>query len=310
MRFYVGVTDNSWFNSLADLQPDEVNFWQPSGRSTFRAIQPGEPFLFKLHFPLHYITGGGFFVRHSVLPLSLAWQAFEQKNGAENFESFKEIVVSHLHNRTHIIPDPTIGCIILTEPFFFQNHDWISAPADWSRNIVQGKTYDTNDVSGAALWEEVQERLARNRESVRIGADVAAEEKALYGAEYVTRARLGQGSFRVLVTEAYDRKCAITQERTLPVLDAAHIKPYTRSGPHRINNGILLRTDLHKLLDLGYMTLTTDFRVEVSKRIKEEYENGRDYYALHGRELNPPSDALYLPAREYIEWHNQEVYRS
>ena len=265
--------------------------------------------MFKLHSPLNYITGGGVFARYSTLPLSLAWEAFGQKNGAENLESFREVVISHLHNRTHIIPDPIIGCIILTEPFFFRKRDWIPIPADWSRNIVQGKTYKTSGVFGAALWREVRERFASNREPVGIGADGIAEEKA-YGAEYVTRARLGQGAFRVLVTEAYGRKCAITQERTLPVLDAAHIKPYAKSGPHRIGNGILLRTDLHKLLDLGYITLTTDFRVEVSKRIKEEYENGRDYYALHGRELNPPSDALYLPAREYIEWHNQKVYKS
>lgn len=82
MRFFVGVTDNSWFRFHAEKQPDEVNFWRPRSTMGFRAIQCGEPFLFKLHSPLNFIAGGGFFVRHSVLPVSLAWKAFGEKTGA------------------------------------------------------------------------------------------------------------------------------------------------------------------------------------------------------------------------------------
>jgi putative restriction endonuclease len=44
-------------------------------------LQPGEPFLFKLHSPDNFIVGGGFFVRYSPLPIWLAWDAFQQKNG-------------------------------------------------------------------------------------------------------------------------------------------------------------------------------------------------------------------------------------
>jgi putative restriction endonuclease len=58
MRFWAAVTDNAWFNSLARLQPDEVNFWQPGGQSTFRTVEPGAPFLFKLHSLHNYIVGG------------------------------------------------------------------------------------------------------------------------------------------------------------------------------------------------------------------------------------------------------------
>jgi len=142
------------------------------------------------------------------------------------------------------------------------------------------------------------------------GAEQVAEEVPLYGSEYLTRARLGQGAFRVLVTDTYNRRCSITGERTLPVLDAAHIKPFADSGPHRIDNGLLLRTDLHKLFDLGYMTITTDFHVEVSKRIKEEFENGREYYALQGNQLHLPAKQMYRPSQEYIEWHNQSIYKT
>jgi putative restriction endonuclease len=123
------------------------------------------------------------------------------------------------------------------------------------------------------------------------------------------RARLGQGAFRVLVTDAYDRRCAITGLHTLPVLQAAHIKPVAETGPNRVNNGLLLRSDLHLLFDGGYLTITEDFHIEVSKRIKQEYENGRDYYALHGRRLEViPSNPIERPSSEFIEWHNNHVF--
>jgi len=53
------------------------------------------------------------------------------------------------------------------------------------------------------------------------------------------------------VTDAYTRRCAITGEKTLPALQAGHIRPHAKSGPHEIRNGLLLRSDLHNLFDLG-----------------------------------------------------------
>ena len=87
MKFYVGVTDNKWFEYLARCKPDEVNFWRPGGTGSFQVLSPGAPFLFKLHSPENYIVGGGFFVSHSNLPLSLAWEACGDKNGAPSAET-------------------------------------------------------------------------------------------------------------------------------------------------------------------------------------------------------------------------------
>jgi putative restriction endonuclease len=71
MRFWVGVTDKSWFLQLQAQKPDEVNFWQPTPKAPAGFLQPGIPFLFKLHYPDNYIVGGGFFVRFSPLPARL-----------------------------------------------------------------------------------------------------------------------------------------------------------------------------------------------------------------------------------------------
>ena len=110
MKFWVGVTDNEWFNFLSKLSPDEVNFWQPSGNFAFEAIKTGELFLFKLHSPLNYITGGGFFVRYSRIPLSMAWEAFGEKNGVASFEILRAKIMKY---RGGYEPDPLIGCIKL-----------------------------------------------------------------------------------------------------------------------------------------------------------------------------------------------------
>lgn len=163
---------------------------------------------------------------------------------------------------------------------------------------------------GRRLWEQVIDRLQRTSSSASADLRPAREIPSGYGSPYLVRPRLGQGAFRVLVIDAYQRRCAITGERTLPVLQAAHIKPHAYSGPHEVRNGLLLRADLRILFDRGYVTVTPDLRVEVSRRIKEDYENGREYYALHGRSLMVlpprPSDR---PAREFLEWHNQNVFR-
>jgi putative restriction endonuclease len=95
------------------------------------------------------------------------------------------------------------------------------------------------------------------------------------------------------------------------VLEAAHIKPYALEGPHSVKNGILLRSDLHKLFDLGYVTVTPTLKLEVSRRLKAEWENGREYYAYHGKELMcRPTDAASFPSREFLQWHNENTFKA
>ena len=310
MKFFAGVTDNNWYNFLANFRPDEVNFWQPGGKQTFKAIEANDLFLFKLHSPLNYIAGGGFFVRHVSLPVSLAWEAFGNKNGTGDYYGFLNAIHKYRKTNQRSEPDPVIGCIILTSPFFFNQNEWIPVPEDWKPNIVQGKTYDTGTLTGRRLYQQVQERLNR---SVSAGnaSYLVCEDNVTnrYGSSRIIYPRIGQGTFKVLVTEAYHRRCAVTGEKTLPVLEAAHIKPYSQEGPHSINNGLLLRKDLHALFDRGYITIDENLHIEVSKRIKEDYGNGRDYYAYHGKKLAVIPDTVYeRPDPKFLRWHNENVF--
>lgn len=150
------------------------------------------------------------------------------------------------------------------------------------------------------LFREVQERLQ---------SKIGFSDQVNRYKEYLTKHRLGQGAFRVVVTDAYQRRCSITGEKTLPVLEAAHIKPYAAEGPHSVNNGLLLKSDFHTLFDSGYITVDDDYRIDVSRRLHEDYGNGRDYYKYHGQKLLVlPEKTIDLPSKEYLRWHNENVF--
>lgn len=304
MRIYVGITDSDWYNLLKGRNLDEVNFWKP-GSSKFKALNENEMFLFKLHSPQDYIVGGGFFVRFSIIPSYLAWDAFGIKNGTTSLRELNERINRYRKSNNMVQNNPQIGCIILTEPFYFDEKDWIPVPSDWKRSIVQGKTYDTETEIGKKLYYDVRDRINRYSHIVKENADDAVSRYA----EGITKHRLGQGAFRIAVADAYQRRCAITGEKTLPVLQAAHIKPYSQEGPHAVSNGLLLKSDFHTLYDDGYITVDKDYRINVSKRLHEDYGNGRDYYKYNGQKLLIlPTHSIDLPSKEFLEWHNENVY--
>jgi putative restriction endonuclease len=302
VKAFVAVTDNDWFEFLR-RQPGltEVNFWQPGGGRQFRALDPGQPLLFKLHAPHNFIAGGGFFATFSILPMSFAWETFGVQNGAPTREVMHERIEHYRRVARDRRADYSIGCIILQDPFFLDERDWIPVPDDFSLNTVVGKSYDLTTTAGRALWERVVG--ARG-----LGRHTAAEATEVYGEPTLFRPRLGQGAFRVLVTEAYERHCAVTGEKTLPVLEAAHIRPVGQGGGHRVDNGLLLRSDIHTLLDRGYVTVTPDYEFRVSKRLRNDWQNGRVYYALDGQPIHLPAANAARPSRRDLAWHADTVF--
>jgi putative restriction endonuclease len=303
---YVGVTDRGWYETLRALRaPDEVNFWRPSADG-FRALNPGGLFLFKLHYPENAIVGGGVFAHHSVYPLDLTWDAFHERNGVDGLDGMVERLARYQPALRSLDMAARqkfqIGCLLIEQPFFFAEDDWFPV-AGWQQNIVRGKGYSLATAEGQDLLRQVQERLSEPARLATVASPIPR-----YGEPVLVRPRLGQGSFRIMVTDAYRRRCAITGERVLPVLEAAHIVPYGEGGRHEISNGLLLRSDLHTLFDRGYLNVTADLRVEVSRRLKEEWENGHEYYALDGAPVSPPERSEDRPDPGALMWHRKELF--
>lgn len=117
--------------------------------------------------------------------------------------------------------------------------------------------------------------------------------------------RRGQAAFRQALLSAYEGRCAITGCAVPDVLEAAHIHPYRGQETNRVDNGLLLRADLHTLFDLGLLSVNAaTMVVEVSMQL-----SGTEYAALHGRALTLPAVANNRPSLTALEWHRENVVR-
>jgi putative restriction endonuclease len=311
LKAYLAVTDQEWFDFLSrrpDL--DEVNFWTPNPwGGEFRVVNRGELLLFKLKNPYNAIAGGGFFEHYTELRVSMAWSAFGEKNGAATLAATRARISLLRHETPKPWDDYTIGCIILVDPFFWNQADWIPQPSDFRSQIVRGKTYDMTAGAGRELWDRVVERLVREGTG-RLGIGVAEPKiPGGYGEPILRPRRIGQGTFRVVITDLYGRRCAVTEEKALPTLDAVHVRPFSEEPENYVRNGILMRSDLHRLFDAGYMTITPEYRAEVSGRIKEDFDDGESYMKLHGNRVWVPERLDFRPDPEVLAWHNESVYR-
>ena len=308
-KLFIGNTDHSWFNFLAQRpELEEVNFWQPSGRTGFRAISLGELFLFRLKSPINKIAGGAYFEWADRVPLSAAWEIFQKGNGVDSLAELQK-KIEHYRGASIVSPHVTeIGCIILRNAFFLEPQDWIDVPADYALNVVKGKTYDVASATGAHLVQAISRLQLTPLESVLVAEEPRPYEVRGGFVETIGKSRIGQGAFRGMVLETYQRRCALTGGKVLPVLQSAHIRPVTRGGVHHIQNGILMRSDVHALYDLGYLTVTPDLTIRASRRLRDEFNNGEDYRRLDGQRIWVPSESARQPHPELLEWHSDVVF--
>jgi len=315
MQGYVAVTHQDWFWYLEPRRFwDEVNFWRPSAHHSFKG-PAGSPFFFKLKAPHNAIGGFGLVARFARLPDWLAWECFGEGNGAASFDEM-EARLNEIRTRNKFVaagPVPQIGCILLSSAVFFPQGMWVAQPADWSPRNLTNQRYDLEQGEGRRVWVECLERAQALRAQLpgrASGAlDAPSPPTERYGAPQLVAPRLGQGTFRVAVTDAYSRACAATGEHSLPALEAAHIRPYAKEGPHAVSNGLLLRADLHRLFDQGYLTVTPSHHLEVSSHLRADYENGRSYYPLHGNRVSLPAAMADQPGPDFLRWHNEHVFR-
>lgn len=298
MKLYVGVTDDAWYQFLADRPGvTEVNFWTPTGAG-FKSLSVGEPFAFKTHTPHNRIVGGGFFSGFTRMRLSDAWRIFGEANGVASLEQLRTSISRRRKSPLTWLDDPEIGCIMLRDTIFLPSDQTLPAPSDWSSNLVRGKGYDTDLSAGGSILEALFAA-----EIIKYSEEIARVPGAVFGTERLTRARLGQRPFQALVLDAYHRRCAITGEKIRPVLQAAHILPVSEGGENRLDNGLLLRSDVHTLFDNGYLGIDNQHRLLVSPRLRAEFENGDEFYSRAGMVIDLPDRSIDRPNSEFLEWH-------
>jgi hypothetical protein len=168
--------------------------------------------------------------------------------------------------------DPVVGCVLIRNVRFFGAGSEAEAPPEFASNVVQGKTYDLASFTHSGYFLELLDRLLGHHVDVDLTQPWRLAGP-VYGDPRLAPQRLGQQAFRAVVLDAYSGRCAITGDRVRPVLQAAHIRPLPRGGEHRLDNGLLLRSDVHTLYDSGYVGVDDKHRLLVSPALREEFGN-------------------------------------
>jgi putative restriction endonuclease len=310
VRGYAGVTDAGWYRFLAARpQSAEVNFWQPSGGRQFHAIAPGEPFFFKTHYPHNRVVGGGFFSGSVPMKVSEAWDYFGTANGTDNLEQMLRGIAHY--RRTPLAPgeDPLIGCLFVRDVKFFPSDTTAPPPPGFAPNIVQGKSFDLAEPAVAPYFADLLHRVL----GVSIELDLSQpwhRPGPVFGDPRLAPYRLGQDSFRAVVLNAYHRRCAITGTHIPLVLQAAHIRPVDHGGEHRLDNGVLLRSDVHTLFDRGYLGLDPAHRLLVSPRLRADFSNGEQFYSQAGQVIDLPARRADRPGKDFLAWHLDTIFKA
>lgn len=118
-------------------------------------------------------------------------------------------------------------------------------------------------------------------------------------------------SFRRLVRQAYDLRCAVSGLRLIngggrPEVQAAHIMPVENNGPDTVRNGIALSGTVHWLFDRGLISFGDDGSILESPHGLPD-EMGR--LIRPERTLLLPGHPGFRPHRRYLDWHRDHVFK-
>lgn len=116
--------------------------------------------------------------------------------------------------------------------------------------LRQDIAYEYKDYEHAFVVEEPTEPAA----------DVTIPNDEERRQTYARRVRRGQSRFRMALQKLYGTRCAITGTPEETVLEACHIIPHAKTGDNSLDNGLLLRSDIHVLFDEHLLTLANDGR--------------------------------------------------
>jgi putative restriction endonuclease len=206
--------------------------------------------------------------------------------------------------------DPVIGCLFVRDVRFFPHDAIAEPPLGFAPNIVQGKSYDLADPSVGPYFEMLVQLLLGRAVAELDFSQPWHRAGPVFGDPRLAPYRLGQRSFQAVVLDAYHRRCAISGTHIPPVLQAAHIRPVAQGGEHRLDNGLLLRSDIHTLFDRGYLAVDRRYRLLVSPRLREDFPNGDQFYAKAGQVIELPEHRVDRPNRDFLEWHLDEIFKA
>ncbi len=289
--FVISPTDNAWFTFLKDSgQNSFVNFWTPTPWN-IKKLNRGNRWYFLLKSPIRQIGGFGEFYEYKNLTAIGAWNEFGQRNGCHSREDLINKIQRYLDKnsvkyggKSIKIDTYQIGCVVLKNCQFWEEENYMN-PSDYQINfptqVVKLKYFEGYN----PLMSLIDTSLNFN---------LISEQREDY--TVTVKQRKGQGQFKGKILKAYNNKCCITGETCPELLEAAHIQPYLTELSNHIQNGILLRVDLHRLYDNGLLFIDKDYIVHISSLII-----GDDYLKYNGKSMSLPISLENYPSQKALE---------
>jgi hypothetical protein len=170
-----------------------------------------------------------------------------------------------------------------------------SAPAKEIATRLEKLRYPVQRSGKDALNSKIErlytETMVKGLEELSVGGSLKKKGREPIDAALLIRQ--GQEKFRQELLQHYKKRCAISGCELVPTLEAAHIRTYERADVSHITNGLLLRADLHKLFDLGLISVnTSDWTVVIASSLENS-----PYRELHGKSLTLPSNKTAWPKK-------------
>lgn len=298
----IAPTDNNWFNFLRTrTTPSIVNFWTPT-QWNVRKLKDGDHLLFLLKAPHRKLAGYGTFKYYENMEATEAWNRYGIGNGCDSLNELVQRATGYARIRStnpnsYENSNPEIGCIVLEDPIFFDEEDYFKPEAvglSFAPQVVKMKYFDVT------LDEIIGDSMDPKTNTSFHLLDIEAISKK----KVSVKERKGQSIFRKKVLSAYENTCAISGETCADILEAAHIQPYINERSNHIQNGICLRSDLHKLFDAGLLTIDTNFKVLISRFLSSEY-----YTTFDRQPIRQPHYPFERPSINSIKLHQKYVFR-
>lgn len=299
-------TDPDWIAAIREYNiKNGANFWRKDQRSL--ALQPGSYFYFKLR-GSRAIVGRGQFREQQTMDIPSAWRLFGHGNGVASEEELRTRASSVLN----LTLDAPINCLVFDNIQLLPPQRYFDISlARFPNGIMGPKFYEEGELEDVAAAFETHAGPYRHRELAE--AETILRNQGLFdpatietARQYQLRAicqRMGQSAFRLTLLGAYLGRCSVSDCDAVEALEAAHIIPYKGAATNTIQNGLLLRSDLHTLFDLGSWTLSDDYRVILSPRLINTV-----YAQFDTQPLRLPNQTNLFPSVEAIRHHRQNTF--
>ena len=162
--------------------------------------------------------------------------------------------------------------------------------------------YDSTMLIAQFSHKTIEEIVEDEEKELRIGREEIRSIKV----------RINQNYFRKNILGIYDSKCCITSLSITQLLVASHIVPWSKDKVNRLNpeNGLCLNAIHDRAFDEGFITVTKDYKVQLSKALGDFHKDEilvRFFKDFDGAKITMPE--RYYPNKNFLEYHHENIFK-